>query len=115
MKSTFAIGFGAILLSAAALAAGPFDGSWVGESPPVGRRCPPNTVMTTITDGKLTGSYQVGLYKFPIKGTVQPDGTLVGGFMANLPLTGKFSGNQFDGVYTSKECNSPRRVTMHRG
>ncbi|HTZ79898.1 MAG TPA: hypothetical protein VMC10_18440 [Stellaceae bacterium] len=105
-----------VLISGPAFAAGPFDGTWTGESPPgPGRNgCPANEITAKITDGKLLGEYQVGRYTFHIRGTVGADGKLTNGFMANIPLEGAFSGGNFEGSYQSKECNTVRKVTLHK-
>jgi hypothetical protein len=114
MRLVLGIGLGSFLCSAAALAAGPFDGTWQGEVPGMGRQCPANTVTATVVDGKLTGTYDAARFTFHIGGTVRPDGTLVKGVMGTDPLAGKFTGNEFTGTYTSKGCSSPRQVTLHR-
>jgi len=105
-----------VLMSGPAFAGGPFDGTWKGESPTSGGKngCPSNTITATITDGKLLGEYQSGTYTFHIRGTVAPDGKLSNGFMANIPLTGTFSGTEFTGSYDSKPCNTVRQVTLHK-
>ncbi len=108
---------GVMLLAAGpVLAGGPFDGSWKGESPTSGGKngCPSNTITATITDGKLMGDYQAGNFTFHIRGTVGADGKLVNGFMANQPLTGAFTGNEFTGSYNSAPCHTVRQVTLHK-
>lgn len=116
------IGLGAflgvmILASGAAFAGGPFDGTWNGELPSSGGKngCPSNTISATVTNGKLEGSYEAGRFNYKIRGTVGADGKLINGFMANIPLEGTFSGNEFTGSYSSSACNTVRRVTLHKG
>src|SRR5690348_1962407 len=113
MKYIFRLCLGTILLASSALAAGPFDGTWKGTVTPValgrGVTCPEGVLTATITDGKMTGTHVSGKYTFTFKGTVQPDGTLVQGMMANVyPITGRFTGSEFTGSYQSTECKSPR-------
>ena len=120
MRIAFGLAVGTMLLAGLALAAGPFDGTWKGTVSQVGAgrgvACPEGILTATIADGKMTGTHVSGKYTFQFRGTVQPDGTLAGGMMANVyPLTGKFAGSDFTGSYQSKECSSPREVKLHRG
>jgi len=113
------IGLGTIMLAASTLAAGPFDGSWSGESSAVmvgrGAGCPQATLKATIADGKLSGLFSDGKNNYPFKATVQADGTLVDAFMGRVPLTGKITGNEFVANYTSTACEGkPRQMTMHK-
>jgi len=116
-RTVLAIALAATVGAASALAAGPFDGTWTGGSPKGGMSgvypCPATTAKVTITNGKMTGSYSSQQYNFPINATVAPDGTVTGRWSA-YPLTGKFSGNHFEGTYSSKECGADRKITLDR-
>ncbi|HXP74685.1 MAG TPA: hypothetical protein VN823_11115 [Stellaceae bacterium] len=95
-------------------AAGPFDGTYTGGSPPMGRQgCPASDATVTITDGKITGKYKISSYTFPISGTVAPDGTVTGKWSV-YPLTGKIAGGHFAGSYNSKECKGDRPINLDK-
>ena len=97
-----------------AYAAGPFDGTYSGGSPAMGRMgCPATNATVTVTDGKISGKYQISAYTYPISGTVAPDGTVTGKWAA-YPLTGKIAGGHFTGSYTSKECGGARPVELNK-
>jgi hypothetical protein len=99
---------------AVANAAGPFDGTYAGGSPAMGRMgCSATTATVTITDGKISGKYEISKYTYSISGTVAADGTVTGKWAA-YPLTGKISGGHFAGSYTSKECNGARPVELNK-
>jgi hypothetical protein len=119
MRVAFGLVLGTMLLAGSAVAAGPFDGTWKGETSAVNmarnQGCPVATLNATIADGKLTGLFSDGQNKYPFKATVQADGTLVDAFMGRVPLTGKITGNEFVANYTSTGCEGkPRQMTMHK-
>jgi hypothetical protein len=119
MRVAFGLVLGTMLLAGSALAAGPFDGSWSGEVSAFnygrGTGCPAATLKATIVDGKMTGVFSDGKYTYNFRGAIQPDGTLVQGFMGTNPLTGKITGGEFAGSYVSTGCEGKtRQWTMHK-
>ena len=99
---------------ALANAAGPFDGTYTGGQPPMGRTgCPATTATVTIADSKITGKYQSSSYSFPITGTVAPDGTVTGKWSV-YPLTGKITGGHFAGSVNSTECHGERPISLDK-
>jgi hypothetical protein len=110
IAATFAV----TAFAGSAYAAGPFDGQYTGGSPPMGRLgCPASTATVTIADGKITGSYKIAAYTYPITGTIAPDGAVTGKWSV-YPFTGKFTGGHFEGSYTSQECHGARPVTLDK-
>ena len=99
---------------AVANAAGPFDGTYTGGSPGMGRMgCAATTATVTITDGKISGKYEISKYTYPISGTVAADGTVTGKWAA-YAFTGKVSAGHLTGSYTSKECGGARPVELNK-
>lgn len=101
-----------------AQAAGPFDGQWKGGSAGGGGtsggiRCPPTTATVTIKDGKVAGTYSFSKYTYDIVGTVKPDGSASGKWAA-YPFTGTFSGTDFKGTYSSRECGTDREIFLDK-
>ena len=76
--------------------------------------CPATTGTATVTDGKLIGKFSESRFTFTLTGTVAPDGTMTGKFAGAYPVTGKFTGRHFEGTYTSKECASPRQISLDK-
>ena len=110
-----AVAFAAAIPLSPASAAGPFDGTYSGGSPAMGRMgCPATNATITIADGKISGKYEISKYSYPITGRVATDGTVTGKWAA-YPFTGKIAGGQLTGSYTSKECGGARPVEMKKG
>lgn len=113
-------GIAALAYSAAAFAAGPYDGNWTGEADaPVtggsrggGAACT-GVVTVTIKDNKVQGQIQYGHITAGFGGTISPDGSFTGRAGPN-PTTGKFSGSSYSGTYTANGNCQNYRMSMKR-
>src|SRR5690349_18924884 len=57
-------------------AAGPFDGTYSGGEPAMGRMgCPATQATVSVVDSKITGKFTENQFSFNISGTVAADGT----------------------------------------
>ncbi|HKA75278.1 MAG TPA: hypothetical protein VKE26_25980 [Xanthobacteraceae bacterium] len=94
-------------------AAGPYDGEWSGSAR-VARdgRCNAANVTLTIRNNEAAGQAKFELESRSIFGTVRPDGTL-GATIGFQYLTGKFTGDSFEGTFQTSECGWT--VTLRRG
>jgi hypothetical protein len=92
------------MIGSNAMAAGTFDGNWIGQVPPIGK-CPQQSVMTiTIADENLIGQvHNVGNVR-TIKGTIDADGNATFAVLPNYRGTMKFTGDHFDGNWNNGAC-----------
>ena len=109
-RSGIALAVIAVLLTAVAQAAGPFDGNWKGTGGADGVGCHDQDFTMTVTNGSVTGvlARQRTSNTYPIEGTVGADGGFAGaivGQSGKLPLRGRFTGNGFTGGYKYKDCD----------
>lgn len=115
------VGIGSFLFGTNAFAAGPYDGSWSGETNGVmsaagrgsGSGLCSGTITATIKDNVVTGAMQAGHANPGFGGRIEADGSFKG-HVGQFPATGKFSGSSFNGSYTSNANCADWRITMTR-
>ena len=91
------------LIAAPALA-GPFDGNWIGQVPPIDK-CPQQSVMTiTIAGETLIGQVHNPGNARTLKGTIDADGNASFAVLPNFRGTMKFTGDHFDGNWNNGAC-----------
>ena len=80
------------------MASGPYDGQWNGHFAFGTRSCGTGDFPVTVANNELSGAWKGSRGTYQISGTVAADGTFSGLF-GSKPLTGKFSGDRFDGSW----------------
>jgi hypothetical protein len=86
-------------------AAGPYDGEWTGAAISTGERCKRGLVKFTVSGRNVSGQARFDGDAPKINGTVGADGA-VGATVGFLPLWGQFTGDEFEGKFTSFDCQS---------
>jgi hypothetical protein len=84
-------------------AAGPYDGEWTGTATPSGARCKRAVVKLTVKGRDVSGEARFERDAPKINGTVVADGA-VGATIGFQPLWGQFTGDEFEGTFTSFDC-----------
>jgi hypothetical protein len=84
-------------------AAGPYDGEWTGTATSTGARCKPAAVKFTVKGRDVSGQARFEREAPKINGTVTADGG-VGATIGFQPLWGQFTGDVFEGTFTSFDC-----------
>jgi hypothetical protein len=84
-------------------AAGPYDGEWTGIATPSGARCKRAVVTLTVKGRDVSGEARFERDAPKINGTVVADGA-VGATIGFQPLWGRFTGDEFEGTFTSFDC-----------
>jgi hypothetical protein len=87
----------------AAAGAGPFGGQWTGSATSTVPQCKPAKVTVTVEGTMVFGQARFANETSKINGTVRGDGTF-GATIGWQPLTGKFSGDGFDGAFKNDGC-----------
>jgi hypothetical protein len=114
------IGVTLVLLLGAALAAGNYDGTWIGTVESASARCPSGTITMQILGNDITGAFGLGGARVPFRGTVADEGSVTVSY--NYPshsvsgsLTGKVTGGNFVGkfesIYQTTGSDCVRNVT----
>jgi len=85
-------------------AAGPYDGEWTGTATPTGARCKRAVVKFTVKGRDVSGEARFERDAPKINGTVVADGA-VGATIGFQPLWGQFTGDEFEGTFTSFDCH----------
>ena len=84
-------------------AAGPYDGEWTGTATPTGARCKRAVIKFTVKGRDVSGQARFERDAPMINGTVVADGA-VGATIGFQPLWGQFTGDEFEGTFTSFDC-----------
>jgi hypothetical protein len=87
----------------AAGGSGPFDGNWTGSATSTVEQCKSAKVTVTVEGMIVTGQAQFANDAPNINGTVREDGTF-GATIGWQPLTGKFSADEFEGMFKNGDC-----------
>jgi hypothetical protein len=82
---------------------GPYDGEWTGTASSTGARCKRAVVKFTVKGRDVSGEARFEGDAPKINGTVGADGA-VGATVGFLPLWGQFTGDEFEGTFTSFDC-----------
>jgi hypothetical protein len=85
-------------------AAGTYDGEWTGTATPTGARCKRAVIKFTVKDRDVSGQARFERDAPMINGTVVADGA-VGATIGFQPLWGQFTGDEFEGTFTSFDCH----------
>jgi hypothetical protein len=85
------------------LAAGPYEGQWDGIATPSRARCNAARVTLMVTGKVVVGEALLAGEKLDIRGTVWEDGSF-GATIGFQNLTGRFSGDAFEGGFQSPDC-----------
>jgi len=84
-------------------AADPYDGEWTGTATSTGARCKQVAVKFTVKGRDVSGQARFERDTPNINGTVAADGA-VGATVGFLPLWGQFTGDDFEGIFKSLDC-----------
>jgi hypothetical protein len=87
----------------AAGGSGPFDGNWTGSATSTVEQCKSAKVTVTVEGMIVTGQAQFANDAPNINRTVREDGTF-GTTIGWQPLTGKFSADEFEGMFKNGDC-----------
>ena len=87
----------------AAGVSGPFDGNWTGSATSTVEQCKSAKVTVTVEGTIVKGQAQFANDAPNINGTVHEDGTF-GATIGWQPLTGKFSADEFEGMFKNGDC-----------
>jgi hypothetical protein len=87
----------------AAGGSGPFNGNWTGSATSTVEQCKSAKVTVTVEGMIVTGQAQFANDAPNINGTVREDGTF-GATIGWQPLTGKFSADEFEGMFKNGDC-----------
>ena len=86
-------------------AAGPYDGEWTGTATSTGDRCKHGAVVNFTVEGQVV----LGQAKFEgdapsINGAVDATSGTVGATIGFQFLTGRFTGDEFEGTFKFSDC-----------
>jgi TonB family protein len=95
-------------------AAGPYDGEWTGTATSTGERCKRAVVKLTVEGQIVLGQTKFERDAPNINGTVDEHGT-VGATIGFQPLTGQFTGEEFEGTFRSFDCEWKALLSGARG
>jgi hypothetical protein len=113
-RGALALALALAFCSQLALAAGPFDGQWKGNSPPNGKSCKSIDINVTIANGLASGQAVTSVGNFAVTGTARPDGSF-SGTLGTSAFTGTFAGDHFDGSFHTPYPSCPvRTVSLDR-
>jgi hypothetical protein len=93
-----------VLLYNGADAAGPYDGEWKGTATSAGGRCRRAAISLTVEGRVVLGQAKFEADTTAINGAVSESGAM-GATIGFQFLTGRFSGEQFEGTFKFANCD----------